>query len=284
MPISKPSAESVPVSAVVPCYRCSDTIRRAVDSIAAQSAPPREVILVDDCSGDSTPEALRRIASAHPAGWVKVLELPANGGAGHARNAGWEAATQPYVAFLDADDAWHTKKLEIQYGWMQAHAEAELTGHLTAWARDGRIPATDPRAVKVERIDRRRLLLGNCFSLRSVMVRREFPIRFHREKRYMEDYWWVLQAAFSGYDVRRIELPLAFIFKAPYGAGGLSARQWQMEKSELDNYWGLRKQGKLGLLAAFALTIYSLLKYAKRVLVATCRRRYDRPEAPAGHE
>jgi hypothetical protein len=107
------------------------------------------------------------------------------------------------------------------------------------------------------------------------MVRREFPIRFHPEKRYMEDYWWVLQAAFSGYDIYRIELPLACIFKAPYGAGGLSGRQWEMEKSELDNYWGLKRAGKLGLLPALALTIYSLLKYAKRVAVAACLRRSD---------
>lgn len=108
------------------------------------------------------------------------------------------------------------------------------------------------------------------------MVRREFPLRFDRQKRYMEDYWWVLQAAFSGYEIYRIELPLACMFKAPYGAGGLSGRQWEMEKSELDNYWDLKRAGKLGLLLAFALTIYSLLKYVKRVAVSACLRRSER--------
>jgi len=275
MPIATLSEERVPVSAVIPCYRCSDTIRRAVGSIATQTAPPREIILVDDCSADATAETLRQIASEYPPGWIKVLDLDANGGAGQARNAGWEAATQSYVAFLDADDAWHARKLEIQQGWMHVHPEAQLTGHQTAWVRDGKIPTTQPGSVKIARIARCRLLLGNCFSLRSVMVRREFSIRFHPEKRYMEDYWWVLQAAFSGYDIYRIELPLACIFKAPYGAGGLSGRQWKMEKSELDNYWGLKRAGKLGLLPALALTVYSLLKYAKRVAVAACLRRSD---------
>ena len=273
MPIAILPDKRLPVSAVIPCYRCSDTIRRAVGSIAAQTAPPREVMLVDDCSGDATPDTLRQIASEYPPGWIKLLELTANGGAGHARNAGWEAATQPYVAFLDADDAWHAKKLEIQYGWMQVHPEAQLTGHPTTWVRDGEIPTAEFGSARIVHIRPRQLLLGNCFSMRSVMVRREFPIRFHREKRYMEDYWWVLQAAFSGYDIYRIELPLACIFKAPYGAGGLSGRQWEMEKSELDNYWGLNRAGKLGLLPALALTIYSLLKYAKRVAVVACQRR-----------
>jgi len=282
MPSATLPEESVPVSAVIPCYRCSDTIRRAVESIAVQTAPPREIILVDDCSADATPDILRRIASEYPPGWIKILELTANGGAGQARNTGWEAATQPYVAFLDADDAWHAKKLEIQYGWMQTHPEVKLTGHLTTWVRDGGIPTTDPGPATIARIGLRQLLLGNCFSLRSVMVRREFPIRLHREKRYMEDYWWVLQVAFSGHDIYRIELSLACIFKAPYGAGGLSGKQWEMEKSELDNYWGLNREGKLGLLPAVALTIYSLLKYAKRVATTACLRRSDRRNR-AGH-
>ncbi len=275
MPIATLPEERVPVSAVIPCYRCSDTIRRAIGSIAAQTALPREIIVVDDGSADATPETLRQIAAEYPPGWIKIMELAVNGGAGQARNAGWNAATQPYVAFLDADDAWHAKKLEIQYGWMQAHPEAQLTGHPTTWVRDGKIPTDEPASARIARIDPHWLLLGNCFSLRSVMVRREFPIRFHREKRYMEDYWWVLQAAFSGYNIYRIELPLACMFKAPYGAGGLSSRQWEMEKSELDNYWGLKRTGKLGLLPALALTIYSLLKYAKRVAVAACLRRPD---------
>lgn len=262
----------MPVSAVIPCYRCSATIGRAVRSIAAQTTPPREIILVDDCSADATPETLCQIVSEYPPGWIKVLDLDANVGAGQARNAGWEAATQPYVAFLDADDAWHARKLEIQHGWMQIHPEAQLTGHPTAWVRDGEIPTNEPGSVKIVHIARGRLLLGNCFSSRSVMVKREFPIRFHPEKRYMEDYWWMLQVAFSGYDIYRIELPLACMFKAPYGAGGLSSRQWEMEKSELDNYWDLRRAGKLGLLPTLALTVYSFLKYVKRVAVAACLR------------
>ncbi len=268
--------ERVPVSAVIPCYRCGDTIGRAVRSIADQTAPPREIILVDDCSADSTPGVLRELASGYPRGWIRIVELPINRGAGQARNAGWDAATQPYVAFLDADDAWHAKKLEIQYGWMRAHPDAQLTGHRTGRARDGKIPEVEPGSARIAHILPWRLLLGNCFSLRSVMVRKDFPIRLHPEKRYMEDYWWILQAAFSGYAVYRIELPLACIFKAPYGAGGLSARQWEMEKSELDNYWGLKRAGRLGLPAALALSVYSLLKYARRAVITAFLYRSDR--------
>ncbi|HEY1138604.1 MAG TPA: glycosyltransferase, partial [Lysobacter sp.] len=62
--------ERAPVSVIVPCYRCADTIAASVASIAAQSLPPQEVLLVDDCSGDGTVQALRAVAAAYPSGWV----------------------------------------------------------------------------------------------------------------------------------------------------------------------------------------------------------------------
>jgi len=272
MPIAATPKEYAPVTAVIPCYRCGQTIRRALESVAAQTVLPREVILVDDCSGDGTAESLRRIAAEHPAGWIKVVSLPANGGPGYARNAGWDTATQPYIAFLDADDSWHQRKLEIQYGWMRANPDAMLTGHPSMRMENGEIPPPLPGEVEAGRIDRRRLLLSNCFSSRSTMFRRDLAVRFHPTKRYMEDYWWLLQIAFSGQEIVRLSLPLAFTFKADYGESGLSARLWEMEKGELDSYWDLRRGGKLGLMSTSLLSLWSLLKYARRWIVSVLAR------------
>ena len=59
------SQESMaPVSVVIPCYRCSLTIGRALASIAQQSMKPVEVILVDDASGDDTWVVLTKLATA----------------------------------------------------------------------------------------------------------------------------------------------------------------------------------------------------------------------------
>ena len=266
------SKEHVPVSAVIPCYRCGGTIRRALDSVAAQTTPPREVILVDDCSANGTAEALGGIAAEYPGGWVRVLLLPINGGPGRARSAGWDAAAQPYVAFLDADDSWHPSKLEIQYGWMRANPGVVLTGHPSARAGEGASSAPPNREVRASRIGRRELLLSNCFSSRSIMFRRDLAIGFHPTKRYMEDHWWLLQIVFSGQQIVRLELPLAFTFKADYGASGLSARLWEMERNELDNYWGLRRAGRISLVTVSLLTVYSLIKYARRCILTALAR------------
>ena len=119
-----PRQPRAPVSAVIPCYRCKDTIDAAVASIAAQTLPPAEVILVDDCGRDGTLETLHELASVYPPGWVKVVSQPTNGGPSCARNAGWRTATQEYVAFLDADDSWAPAKLELQI-------EYEVVGEAT---------------------------------------------------------------------------------------------------------------------------------------------------------
>ncbi len=269
-PGPRPAASPVPVSAVVPCFRCGATIGRAVASIAAQTAPPRELILVDDASGDDTAERLRGIAAGYPPGWVRVVALPANVGAGGARNAGWDAAREPYVAFLDSDDAWHERKLEIQHAWMREHRGVVLSGHPSARLDRGRTPPALPEGVAAARVAPGRLLLSNCFSTRSVMVRRELGVRFPAV-RYMEDYAWLLEVVFSGHDIYRIEAPLAYTFKADYGAGGLSARLWDMEKGELRAYWALERRRRIGTLLASCLTLYSLLKFARRAAIAAAR-------------
>jgi hypothetical protein len=151
---------------------------------------------------------------------------------------------------------------------MRINPDAILTGHPSARMENGGIPPPLAGEVEARRIDRRRLLLSNCFSSRSIMFRRDLAIRFHPAKRYMEDHWWLLQIAFSGQEIVGLNLPLAFTFKADYGERGLSARLWEMEKGELDNYWGLRREGKLGLLPVSLLSFWSLLKYARRCIVS----------------
>ena len=46
--------EVVPVSVIIPCYRCKDTIERTIKSVAGQTVLPSEVILVEDYSNDDT--------------------------------------------------------------------------------------------------------------------------------------------------------------------------------------------------------------------------------------
>lgn len=105
------------ISVVIPCYNCTGTIGRTLESIFGQSRPPDEIIAVDDGSSDNTLEVLNGFA-----GRIVVKSQP-NSGVSATRNRGVELASGDWIAFCDSDDLWHPAKLEIM-----ARAAEEIPG------------------------------------------------------------------------------------------------------------------------------------------------------------
>jgi glycosyltransferase involved in cell wall biosynthesis len=98
-------------SIVVPCYRIGDRralVEQCIASVAGQTFPGYELLLIDDGSPDDTSTILDEVTAAHPTleGRCQILSLPVNVGVCAARNAGIDAARGDYVAFLDYDDLW----------------------------------------------------------------------------------------------------------------------------------------------------------------------------------
>lgn len=119
--------ELAPVSVVVAAYNAERTLGAALTSALSQVPRPAQVIVVDDGSQDRTAE----VAAAFPE--VQVLRQR-NQGPSAARNAGIRAASQPWVAFLDADDLWLPGKLARQLAAARRHpAAVMLAGD---WLRD----------------------------------------------------------------------------------------------------------------------------------------------------
>jgi glycosyltransferase involved in cell wall biosynthesis len=216
------AAKRAPVSVVVPCYRCTTTIDDAVASIAAQTLRPAEVLLVEDGSGDGTLAALRRVAAAHEDGWIKVIALASNGGPSRARNTGWEHASQPYIAFLDADDTWASRKLEYQMAALEADPSLALIAHrMVTLPRKSPLPALH-EPVHTQIVGRLRLLYHNPFPTASVVLRRDLPYRFDEQVWYSEDYLLWSQILFSGHRCAKIDQVLAIWNQRNPGERGLS--------------------------------------------------------------
>lgn len=95
------------VSVVVPAYNRRDVIAEAVQSVLEQTLPPDEVLVVDDGSTDGTADAAEQFGSP-----VRVIRR-SNGGPGAARNTGILSARGDLVAFLDSDDVWKPRCLEV---------------------------------------------------------------------------------------------------------------------------------------------------------------------------
>ena len=252
------------MSVIVPCYRCSDSIGRAVGSVLEQTLLPSEVILIDDASNDGTLEILHKLAKKHP-DLIKVIGLKMNVGAAGARNKGWSVAIQPYIAFLDADDSWHPEKIRIQYEYMLANKLVAVSGHRCNVFIKQDIYFNIPHVLSAKKIEPLSLVFKNCFSTPTVMLKKELPFRFAENKRFAEDFYLWQQIAFSGLLVNRIELPLAYVYKKLYGESGLSAQLWEMEKGELDNFLRLYAAGVLSISLFFIGYSFSFLKFLKRV-------------------
>jgi len=264
---------SAEVSVVIPCYCCIETIGRAVDSVVNQTQLPKQLILVDDGSPDEgkTLQMLNYLKGKYSKYFqIDVISLDENQGVSTARNTGWDMVTESYVAFLDADDSWHPKKIELQYQWMMKHTGCVLSGHRCGIWSNGK-NSIEALSKDVTRIGKLSMMLKNPFSTPTVMLKSNIPYRFRVESLYAEDYLLWQQILYSGNKVVRLELELAYVHKELYGDEGLSSHMWAMEKADILNYWILRRQSLIGLIAASCLTVYSFMKYIRRIIVVNFR-------------
>jgi glycosyltransferase involved in cell wall biosynthesis len=249
-----------------------------VGSVLQQTLAPGEIILVDDCSDDAgaTLAALYALQRANPGFAVSIIALKQNVGPGAARNAGWEVAGGNYLAFLDADDSWHPQKLEVQLAWMQGHPEAVLSGGRSELYDVDAVPPALNLPPTVTPVGRLKLLLVNCFPTRTVMLRRDTRQRFDPHKRYAEDYLLWLRIVLSGLPAYRIELPLAYSYKAEFGAAGLSASLWKMQKGLIDTYQRIGNDCYISKILAYFFILLSLIKFARRLVLSALAGRKHR--------
>jgi glycosyltransferase involved in cell wall biosynthesis len=267
--------EAAPVSVIIPCYRCADTVERALDSILRQTMRPSEILFVEDASADEgkTLDKLHELVAAYDGKIpMQILCMDTNGGPGEARNFGWAHALQPYIAFLDADDAWHPEKLAKQSRIMLAHPELSLTFHDTVILDRGEKLSGSPAAMKLQPLHLSDMLISNRVATRSVMLRTAISQRFPMGLRYAEDYHLWLQILASGHRAARMMLPLAASYKADFGAGGLTGHLTAMHAGVQQCFSMLHQEGLLSLSQFRLARTAEKLKYWRRLVLLALRR------------
>ena len=120
------------VTVIIPTYNRMGLLSRALTSVARQTRPPDEVVLVDDGSTDDT-EGLIRRQFPH----VRYLQQE-NRGVAAARNRGIREAKGEWLAFLDSDDEWLPHKLERQLDAVREEPEFSLCHTNEIWIRRGK--------------------------------------------------------------------------------------------------------------------------------------------------
>lgn len=119
------------VSVIIPTQDRRDVLCRALESVYAQTLPPREVIVVDDGSTDGTSEIVRH---RFP-GVVLLHQAPS--GVSAARNHGIAYSSEEWIALLDSDDEWLPTKLERQRAALAEEPGAVICHTDEIWVRRG---------------------------------------------------------------------------------------------------------------------------------------------------
>lgn len=170
----------------MPAYNVGRFIGEAVESVLAQTFCGWELIIVDDCSADGTADIAGGYAARDPR--IRLISNERNRGVSFSRMEGIRAAQYPWVAFLDSDDRWREDKLEKQIALLQEEPDAKLLFTASAFIAEDGTPYSYVLQVP-ERVTYGELLRGNVMSCSSVMVQREWMLRYPMENDSLhEDY------------------------------------------------------------------------------------------------
>ncbi|MDH5674585.1 MAG: glycosyltransferase family 2 protein [Myxococcales bacterium] len=155
-------------SVIIPVYNDVVPLRRALESVLAQSWEAHEIIVVDDGSTADVRAALEGIR-----GPIRVIRQR-NMGVSVARNVGIQNSSGKYVAFLDADDTWRCDKLEAQLRVMEAQEDLGLTGCAAEYVAPSGMVAQRGKLRFEGDAFKRLLLYGNFVVTSSAVVRRAY--------------------------------------------------------------------------------------------------------------
>lgn len=159
------------VSVAIPLFNGAKFIRTALESVAAQTYPSIEVIVVDDGSTDSSADIVKAF------GRDVVLVRQPNRGVAAARNEAIARARGEFIAFLDQDDWWLPRKLEDQIALCRDDARIGLVHTNVSYYDDALgqfVGLLNPNTRSDQLVGDcfERLLLGNGLYNSAVVVRR----------------------------------------------------------------------------------------------------------------
>ena len=109
------------ISVVIPLYNKEKQIKRTLQSILAQTFQDFEIVIVNDGSIDNSIIEVEKVKDSR----IRLIHQK-NAGVSAARNKGIEEAKYELIAFLDADDEWKSKYLEVQYNLYRKYPECDI--------------------------------------------------------------------------------------------------------------------------------------------------------------
>ena len=216
---------SYTVSAVIPAYNASEHIGRAIESVLAQTRPADEIIVVDDGSTDTTRNEVAKFGNR-----IKYI-YQENAGAGAARNTGTKAAQMQWIAFLDADDEWVPKKLELQIDNLKKNPDLVWAyGNMNnCWCKENKFElARQPDSI-VKALEEKEYFesylhafgQGNFASTINLIIKRDIIVEvgyFAEDQKRAQDTDMWLRIAYRWPKIGYVNEPLAIYHRGVEGS------------------------------------------------------------------
>ncbi len=180
------------IDVVIPTFNRREMLAAAIESVLGQTYPNFNCLVVDDGSTDGTAELVRGYGDR------VVCLRQENRGPAAARNRGIQAGRAGLIAFLDSDDRWDTRKLEIQRSAMERDPKVLISHTQEIWYRRGEVLPQRKRHAKPSGDIFLRALEMCVVSMSTVMVRRNLFSRaggFDEGLPCCEDYDFWLRAS-----------------------------------------------------------------------------------------
>jgi glycosyltransferase involved in cell wall biosynthesis len=235
----KPQADGAPAqqsgepplfSVIVPTYGDGDRLRRSVGSVLDQTFQDFELLVVDD-AGD--PPATLDLDDPR----IRLIRRPMNGGAGAARNTGLRAATGEWAVFLDADDEFLPKRLEVLAEALEqgkvGPADA-ITTDMEVYDADGSISLYSEERPFAE-TDQVYHQIRHPFLTALFAARREHLLGlggFDEDLTNGEDSDLLLRLIFDGGTIHYVDQPLARYYRG-IGKSSNRKRLWASQVVQL---------------------------------------------------
>lgn len=267
------------ISVVIPVFNGEHTIIRAVESVINQKFTFEkchvEIVIVNDGSTDKTLPLLKEYVSKHSFENISILTIE-NGGVSKARNYGINHAKFDWIAFLDADDIWHENKLEIQLKYLH---EISPTPAFIGSARNNEVLSLYGK--KITTLYKARLvdLLIKIFPQTSTaLVRKDVLLKcglYDTAMTHSEDadLWVRICSIGEGFYYHPESTTSTGDGKHNFGDSGLSANLHRMEQGAVHMLKKVYRSGNISLALFCSLYLFYKIKYVRRLLIVSLRRK-----------
>ncbi|MDR8524419.1 glycosyltransferase family 2 protein [Shewanella fidelis] len=242
------------VSIILPVFNSASKVGKAIDSVLIQSVE-FELIIVDDGSTDDIDNVIQSYSHER----IRFFKMPANGGVAEARNFGISKAKGNFIAFIDADDVWHHKKLEFQLeqmlfnGWSLSYCTYQRVSDSGSF-----LNIVTPR----EKVSYDTMLLNNSIATSTACLKAELAKKVLFKKVGHEDYvFWmsILQLIKNGHKIKSDEPLVQYMVSS----NSLSSNKFKAVIWQWHNY---RENLKLPFFkSVYCFSSYIMLAILKRI-------------------